>query len=94
MSEEVIVDMRVVFCAVSLLALNEATPMYQHMTEVTKESCSKKGELGRLRTVMSDAVTVDTRCRLFSVSWLALNILDLEGELMVLSLTSLCSGYA
>ena len=61
MSEEGIVDMRFVFCAVSLLALKESTPVYQRMTEVAKESCSKKGELGRFRRVMSDAVLVYLR---------------------------------
>ena len=62
LSEEGIVDTRFVFCAVSLLALRESTPMYQHMTDVETESCSKKGELGRLRRVMSDAVIVCLLC--------------------------------
>ncbi|CAK9060177.1 unnamed protein product, partial [Durusdinium trenchii] len=56
MSEEGIVDMRFVFCAVSLLALKESTPVYQRMTEVAKESCSKKGELGRFRRGLDGTV--------------------------------------
>ena len=58
LSDEGIFDTRVVFCAVSLLALRESTPMYQHMTDVETETCSKRGELGRLRRVTSDAAIV------------------------------------
>ena len=35
--------------------------MYQHRTEGAKESCSKKGEVGRLRMVMRDAVKAPVR---------------------------------
>ena len=46
--------------------------MDQRMPEVEKKSCTKKGELVRLRLVMSDEVIVYMRFVLCAVSLLAL----------------------